>query len=100
MLKKWHENRPFTFGAVFIFFYMTIPILDAAFIIPTMKPVCNGQITNQQVRMCTDWIKNKEKVHVPKSPTSIGRLYGNPKSDSQLQWEREIGTFGTPQSKK
>jgi hypothetical protein len=100
MLKTWHENRPFTFEAVFIFLYFTIPILDEIYIVPHMKPICNGQITDEQVRMCTNWIKVKDKAHVPKTSKTTGGLHRDPLSDSQLRWEREIGTFGTPQPKK
>jgi hypothetical protein len=100
MLKKWHENRPFTFEAVFIFLYFTIPILDKIYIVPHMKPVCNGQITGEQVKMCTDWIINKDKAHVSKATNSLGGLYRDTSPDSQRQWEREIGTFGSPVPKK
>ena len=98
MLKTWHENRRFTFEAVFIFLYVTIPILDAAFIIPKMKPVCNGQITDQQVKMCTNWIK--ENAHVSKATSPTGRVYRHPLQDSERIWDREIGTFGSPPSKE
>jgi hypothetical protein len=95
MLKRWHENRPFTFGAVFIFFYMTLPILDAYFIYPTMKPHCNGQITDQQIRACTDWIRKKETNHVRTTKRGYGGLSGNPSSDGYLrEQERAITDFG------
>jgi hypothetical protein len=100
MLKKWHESRPFTFEAVFIFLFLTIPILDEIYTVPRMKPVCNGQIGEEQVKMCTDWIKTKEKVHVPKASNPLGGLYRDTPSDIQRQWEREIGTFGSPVPKK
>jgi predicted membrane-bound mannosyltransferase len=87
MMKAWYEAKPFTFGAVFIFFYMTIPILDQLYMNPTMKPICNGQITDQQVRMCTDWIIKKDKARVPKTTNPLGGLYRNPPSNIERQWE-------------
>lgn len=100
MLKSWYEAKPFTFGAVFIFFYMTIPIVDQLFLIPKMKPVCTGQITDEQVRQCTNWIKKKDSKHVSHRSTPPRGVYGNTSSDSQREWERQITTFGAPTSKE
>lgn len=95
MLKIWYEKKPFTFGAVFIFFYMTIPILDQIFIYHTMKPNCNGTITNEQVRACTDWIHKKETHHVRTPQRGLGRLYRDNETDKFLrEQERAITDFG------
>jgi hypothetical protein len=100
MLKRWYEAKPFTFGAVFIFFYMTIPILDAMFIVPTMKPQCNGAITDQQVRSCTDWIRKKEKGHVRTTQRGHGGLSRDTSPDVYLrEQERAITDFGRTQNK-
>lgn len=96
MLKKWHDNNPYTFGAVIVALYITIPILDSRFIYPKMKPVCNGQITDQQVRSCTSWIIKKETKHVPESTSTTRGLLRGPQSDSELQWKRTLDTFGRP----
>jgi hypothetical protein len=95
MLKIWYEKKPFTFGAVFIFFYMTIPILDQIFIYPKMKPVCNGEITDQQVRACTNWIRKKETSHVRVIKRGPGELHRYSKTDEYLrEQERAITDFG------
>ena len=100
MLKRWHESRPFTFEAVFIFLYMTIPMLDAAFITPTMK--CEGQISEERVKTCTSWIKIKEKPHVRTTERGSGGLYRNPSTTELLRdQERAITDFGrTPDREK
>ncbi len=97
MLKIWYEKKPFTFGAVFIFFYMTIPILDQIFIIPTMKPPQCGQI-----RECDNWIHNKETNHVRTPQRGSGRLYRDNETDKFLrEQERAITDFGrTPDTFK
>lgn len=100
MLKRWYESKPFTFGAVFIFFYMTIPILDQLFIIPTMKPQCNGTITNEQTRACTDWIRKKETKHVRTTQRGHGRLPRDTSSDGFMrEQERAIENFGRTQNR-
>ena len=94
MLKIWYEKRPFTFGAVFIFLYLTIPILDQIFIYPKMKPVCNGEITDQQIRACTNWI-HKETSHVRVIKRGPGELHRYSKTDEYLrEQERAITDFG------
>jgi len=77
MLKKWHEARPFTFGSVFIFFFMVIPILDQAFIYPMMKPKCENQM-EQQVKSCDQWITVKDTKHVSTITGRPGGLHRNP----------------------
>jgi|688.fasta_scaffold01392_71 hypothetical protein len=100
MLKRWYETRPFTFGAVFIFLYMTIPILDQVFMYPKMKPVCNGEITDQQARACTDWIRKKETQHVRIDKRGPGSLHRDTKTDEYLrEQERAIADFGRTQNK-
>lgn len=99
MLKRWYDKNPFTFGAIFIFFYMTIPIVDQLFIIRTMKPQCNGTITNEQVRACTDWIHKKESSHVRVTKRGSGGLYRNTPSNEFLrEQERAIEDFGGKQN--
>jgi hypothetical protein len=99
MMKAWYEAKPFTFGSVFIFFYMTIPILDQLYMIPRMKPVCNGQITDQQARACTDWIHKKETKHVRTTQRGHGGLSGNSTPDGFLRdQERAIRDFGGTQN--
>lgn len=86
MLKIWYDKNPFTFGAVFIFFYMTIPIVDQIFIVPTMKPQCVE---------CDNWIHNKETNHVRTTKRGSGGLYRNPETDKFLrEQERAIDNFG------
>ena len=63
---------------------MTIPMLDQALIYPTMKPVCEGQITDEQVKKCTSWIIKKETKYVPKSPKTSGGMYRGIETDRQL----------------
>ena len=100
MLKRWYEAKPFTFGAVFIFFYMTIPIVDAMFIVPYMKPHCNGQITDQEARSCTDWIRKKETRHVRTFERGSRRLYRDTSPDEFLrEQERAITDFGGTRNK-
>ena len=95
MLKRWYETRPFTFGAVFIFLYMTIPILDQVFMYPKMRPVCNGEITDHQIRACTDWIRKKETSHVRDVKRRPGRLFRDtPPSEYLREQERAINDFG------
>lgn len=100
MLKRWYETRPFTFGAVFIFLYMTIPILDQLLIYPKMKPVCNGEITDQQARACTDWIRKKGTSHVRVNQRGPGRLHRDtPPSEYLREQERAINDFGGKQNR-
>ena len=100
MLKKWYEKRPFTFGAVFIFLYMTIPILDQIFMYPKMRPVCNGEITDQQARACTDWIRKKGTTHVRTNQRGPRGLYRDPSSTEYLrEQERAITDFGGKQNR-
>ena len=95
MLKIWYEKRPFTFGAVFIFFYVTIPILDQIFMYPKMKLVCNGEITDQQVRACTNWIRKKETSHVRVNQRGLRGLSRDTKTDEFFrEQERAINDFG------
>ena len=82
MLKRWYESKPFTFGSVFIFFFMMIPILDQAFIYPKMKPDCENQM--EQVKQCDSWIITKETKHVSKSSKTPRGMYRGTTSDSQL----------------
>ena len=90
MLKIWYEKRPFTFGSVFIFFFMTIPILDRIFIIPTMKPQCS-----KQAKECDNWIHNKETNHVRTPQRGSGGLRRNTKTDDHMrEQERAIKDFG------
>lgn len=90
MLKKWYESKPFTFGSVFIFFFMMIPLLDQIFIYPKMKPVCENQITDEQAKACRSWIIKKETGHVSKSSKASGTMYRGAESDSKLQWQRSL----------
>ena len=100
MLKIWYEKRPFTFGAVFIFFYVTIPILDQIFMYPKMKPVCNGEITDQQIRACTNWIRKKETSHVRVNQRGLRGLSGDTKTDEFFrEQERAINDFGGKQNR-
>ena len=95
MLKRWYEKRPFTFGAVFIFLYMTIPILDQIFMYPKMRPVCNGEITDQQARACTDWIRKKGTSHVRINKRGSRGLYRDTSPSQYLRdQERAITDFG------
>ena len=99
MLKIWYEKKPFTFGAVFIFFYMTIPILDQIFIYPKMKPVCNGEITDQQIRACTNWI-HKETSHVRVNQRGLRGLSRDTKTDEFFrEQERAINDFVAKQNR-
>ena len=102
MMKAWYEAKPFTFGAVFIFFYMTIPIVDKIYMVPRMSPQCNGTITNEQVRACTDWIHKKESNHVRTPERGLGGLHRNYETDKFLrEQERAIENFsGTPSQTK
>lgn len=77
MLKRWYETKPFTFGSVFIFLYVTIPIFDQIYIYPKTKPVCEGNITDEQVKTCTSWIITKDTKHVSTLTGRLGRLYRN-----------------------
>ena len=90
MLKIWYDKNPFTFGSVFIFFYMTIPIVDQVYMNPIMKPECS-----EKVRACTDWIHNKETNHVRTTQRGSGGLHRNTPSNEFLQeQERAITDFG------
>lgn len=100
MLKRWYETRPFTFGAVFIFLYMTIPILDQIFMYPKMRPVCNGEITDQQARACTDWIRKKGTSHVRTNQRRPRGLYRDTSPSEYLrEQERAITDFGGKQNR-
>ena len=95
MLKRWYEAKPFTFGSVFIFICVTIPTLDAMFIVPHMKPQCN-----EQVKSCTDWIHIKEKGHVRVTKRGYGGLHRNTTPDGFMrEQERAITDFGGTQNK-
>ena len=95
MLKRWYDKNPFTFGAVFIFFYMTIPIVDQIYMHPIMKPQCNGTLTDEQVRACIDWIHKKETNHVRTPQRGSGGLHRYPSTDEYLrEQERAITDFG------
>lgn len=99
MLKKWYEKRPFTFGAVFIFLVVVIDKLDHIYMYPMMKPICNGEITDQQIRACTDWIRKKETSHVRNDKRRHGRLPRNTPSDEYVRdQERAIDDFGRTQN--
>jgi hypothetical protein len=100
MLKRWYEAKPFTFGAVFIFLVVAINTLDQIFMYPIMKPVCNGQITDQEARSCTDWIRKKEKGHVRTTQRGHGGLSRDTSPDGFLrEQERAITDFGGTQNK-
>lgn len=64
MIEKWHKAKPLTFGFAFLFIFFGIQILDSKYIYPRLKPVCNGELTEQQIRACSDWIHKKETRHV------------------------------------
>ena len=102
MLKKWYEARPFTFGSVFIFLVVVIIELDQIYMYPMMKPHCNGDITDHQVRACTDWIRKKETSHVRVIKRGPGELHRYSKTDEYLrEQERAITDFGrTPDQEK
>ena len=100
MLKKWYEARPFTFGSVFIFLVVVINILDKIFMYPMMKPPCNGQLTDQQTRSCTDWIRKKETGHVRTTKRGSGGLYRDTPSDEYVRdQERAITDFSGKRDK-
>ena len=100
MLKRWYKTRPFTFGAVFIFLFVAIDKLDHIFIYPKMRPVCNGEITDQQIRACTDWIRKKETRHVRDDKRRPGRLPRDTSPDIYVRdQERAINDFGGTQNR-
>ena len=61
MMRKWHEEKPFTFGIVFLISFIFLDVADAKWFIPRMRPICNGEITDQQARACSGWIKKINK---------------------------------------
>ena len=97
-MKKWHEEKPFTFGIVFIISFIFLDVTDARWFIPRMRPVCNGEITEQQVRACSGWIKkinNKEQNDVRITERRPRGLYRDNSPDVHLrEQERAIQDFG------
>ena len=55
MLRKWHDSDPLVFGIIFLFLYSALDIADSRWFIPHIRPVCNGEITDKQVRVCSNW---------------------------------------------
>lgn len=98
MMKKWHESKPFTFGIVFIISFIFLDVTDARWFIPRMRPVCNGEITDQQARACSGWIKkinNKEQKDVRITERRPRGLSGDNAPDVHLrEQERAINDFG------
>ena len=100
MLKKWYEAKPFTFGSVFILLVVIITNLDQIYMYPMMKPNCNGKITDQQIRACTDWIRKKETSHVRVNQRGLRGLSGDIKTDEFFrEQERAINDFGGKQNR-
>ena len=100
MLKKWYEAKPFTFGSVFILLVVIITNLDQIYMYPMMKPHCNGDITDQQIRACTDWIRKKETSHVRVNQRGPGRVLRNTSPDEYVrEQERAIVDYGRKQNR-
>lgn len=100
MLKQWHEARPFTFGIIFLVVFFGIQMFDSKYIYPSMIPKCNGEITDQQVRACSDWIHKKETNHVRTNQRGSGKLYRDTPSDEYLrEQKRAIDDFSGTQNK-
>ena len=97
-MKKWHEEKPFTFGIVFLISFIILDVSDARWFIPRMRPVCNGEITDQQARACSGWIKkinNKEQKDVRTTERRPRGLYRDNSPDVHLrEQERAIQDFG------
>jgi hypothetical protein len=102
-MKKWYEEKPFTFGIVFLISYVMLDVADARWFIPRMRPVCNGEITDQQARACSGWIKkinNKEQNDVRVTKRGLGKLYRNLTPDADSEWNRTLDAFGREPNKK
>ena len=98
MLKKWYEAKPFTFGSVFILLVVIITNLDQIYMYPMMKPNCNGKITDQQIRACTDWIRKKETSHVRVNQRGSGGVSRDTPPDEYVrEQERAIVDYGRKQ---
>ena len=98
MLQKWHDSDPMTFGIIFIFLYGALDIIDSRWFIPRMRPVCNGEITDQQARACSGWIRkinNKEQtdVRITERRSRPSSRYTSPDIHLREQ-ERAINDFG------
>jgi len=102
-MKKWHEEKPFTFGIVFLFLYAALDVADARWFIPSMRPICNGEISDKQVRACSGWIKkvnNKEQSDVritQRRPRGSNRYF---EKDADSEWLRTLESFGREPDKK
>jgi hypothetical protein len=57
MLRKWHKDNRVAFEVVFMFLFAMIDVVDAEWFHPKMRPICNGEITDQQVKSCSGWIR-------------------------------------------
>ena len=100
MLKRWNESRPFTFGSVFIFLYVTIPILDQIYLYPKMRPKCEEQITDEQVKTCASWIVKKETKHVRSSERRPRGMHRPPQENTDSEWFRTLDAYGRIPDKK
>jgi hypothetical protein len=98
MMKKWHEEKPFTFGIVFLISFIFLDVTDAKWFIPRMRPICNGEITDQQARACSGWIKKINK----KEQSDVRITERRPRQSSRYtptdgyvrEQERAITDFG------
>ena len=103
MMRKWHEEKPFTFGIVFLISFIFLDVADARWFIPRMRPVCNGEITDQQSRACSGWIKKinkKEQSDVritERRPRGSNRYF---EKNANGEWLRTLESFGREPDKK
>lgn len=88
---------------VFLISYVMLDVADARWFIPRMRPVCNGEITDKQVRACSGWIKkinNKEQNDVRVIKRGLGKLYRDITPDANGEWNRTLDAFGREPNKK
>ena len=96
-MKKLYKKNSQVFGAVFLLLYLGLDVADARWFIPRMRPVCNGEITDQQAKSCSGWIRkinNKEQTDVR---TTERRLRGSNRyteKDANSEWLRTLESFG------
>ena len=84
-MKEWFLKDEFKHGFILMFLFIVLDVSDARWFIPRMRPVCNGEITDQQARICSGWIRkinNKEQKNVRITNRGFGSCCGNPQTDA------------------
>lgn len=95
-MKKWYEKDPVKHGLILLTLFGVLDVADARWFIPHIRPVCNGEITDQQSRICSGWIKtiSKERSDVRVTKRRFGGSGRYPETDANDEWIRTLESFG------